>query len=73
MVFTVTIIIIITTPLEYLSGIWNGWITRGVVKPHFKSGYDSGSPRTVLYDQQIHIDRTVPANKQDIILRSIMV
>ena len=29
----------------------------------------SAGPRTVLYDQLIHTDRTVPANKPDIILR----
>ena len=29
----------------------------------------TAGPCTVLYDQQIHTDRSVPANKSDIILR----
>ncbi|EEB19129.1 reverse transcriptase, putative [Pediculus humanus corporis] len=36
---------------------------------HIPSPVTTVGPCTVLYDQQIHTDRTVPANKPDIILR----
>ena len=36
---------------------------------HILTPVTTGGPCTVLYDQQIHRDRTVPANKPDIILR----
>ena len=54
---------------EYLSQIWNWRITQGMVQWHFKTGYESRSMQVVLYDQQIHTDRTVPTNKPDIILK----
>ena len=40
---------------------------------HIPTPVTTVGPCTVLYDQQIHhTDRTVPANKPDIILRNIM-
>ena len=44
---------------------WNVWSQMMVVSNPVRT---AGSC-TVLYDQQIHTDRTVPANKPDIILR----